>query len=96
VKKLKEREKNNADGDGLNITTGGRCSLGLRDREEKRRTKQSKGGDWAWHSPAGVAEATTGEENPCEENKRERVYSWQKSAFTDWGFAVRCVWVPLF
>jgi hypothetical protein len=57
---------------------------------EKKRTKQR--GDGAWHSPAGVAEATTEEDNPNEENdKSERVYSWQN---TDWGFAVSAV--PLF
>lgn len=50
---------------------------------EKKRTKQRGDG--------GVAESSGrcrgDDECPCEENKSERVYSWQKCAITDWGFA---------
>jgi len=62
---------------------------GLRDKEEKKRTKQNKGeirhGTVQRALPRRLRERARVKEN----NKNERVYSWQKSVFTDWG--LRCV-----
>jgi hypothetical protein len=73
----------------LNITTVRMCSLSYAIKKEKKRTKQNKGeirhGTVQRALPRRLRETRA----RAKENKNERVYSWQKSVFTDWG--LRCV-----
>jgi hypothetical protein len=75
---------------GLNITTARMCSLGYAIKKEKKQTKQNKGeirhGTVQRALPGRLRETRA---RVKENNKNERVYSWQKSVFTDWG--LRCV-----